>query len=99
MNYPPTSPYYLTSTYNNEFLDVMINRPIPFGVEDLYWEITQTYHMRPDLLAYDIYGDPELWWVFMVRNKSVIKDAVYDFVPGQTIFLPKLATIKSVIGP
>jgi hypothetical protein len=53
---------------------------------------------RPDLLAYDIYGDSQLWWVFVVRNKDVLRDPVYDFVPGQRIFLPKLETIKNAIG-
>jgi hypothetical protein len=53
---------------------------------------------RPDLLAYDIYGDSQLWWVFAVRNKDVLKDPIYDFVPGQTIYLPQLADIKTALG-
>ena len=98
MNYPQTSPYYLTSTYNNEFLDVMINRPIPFGEEDLYWEITQTYHMRPDLLAYDLYGDATLWWVFYQRNPNALQAPPLDFTVGTTIYIPKITTLRAVLG-
>ena len=98
MNYPQTSPYYLTSTYNSEFLDVMINRPIPFGAEDLYWEITQTYHMRPDLLAYDLYDDSKLWWVFAQRNPNRLKDPIFDFLAGTGIYIPQLPTLKEALG-
>jgi hypothetical protein len=45
-----------------------------------------------------VYQDSQLWWVFAARNKDVIKDSIYDFVPGQIIYLPKLTTIKSALG-
>jgi hypothetical protein len=53
---------------------------------------------RPDLLAYDIYGDSQLWWVFAVRNKDIIKDPVYDMVAGITIRLPQMTTLKQSLG-
>ena len=98
MNYPKTSPYYFSSVYNNQFLDAMVNRPIPTLETDLYWEITQTYNIRPDLLAYDLYSDNQLWWVFAIRNRSIIKDPVFDMVAGVKIFLPKATTLKRVVG-
>jgi hypothetical protein len=36
--------------------------------------------------------------VFAVRNKDIIKDPVYDFIPGQVIHLPQLDSIKKAIG-
>jgi hypothetical protein len=98
MNYPQTSPYYLTNTYNNEFLDVMANRTIPMNPEDSYWEITQTYNMRPDLLAYDLYDDSKLWWVFAQRNPNRLKDPVFDFVVGTGIYIPQLSVLKTALG-
>ena len=52
--YPASSPYYYTETVNNNFLDIMTNRPIPMQPSDIYWEITPVYEYRPDLLAYDL---------------------------------------------
>lgn len=98
MSYGPTSPYYNTSTYNNEFLDVMVNRPIPMNPSDIYWEITQTYNMRPDLLAFDMYGDAKLWWVFAQRNPNRLKDPMFDFVTGTGIYIPQLSTLREVLG-
>jgi hypothetical protein len=83
---------------NRGYLDVLNFIDIPSEVDDIEFEITSLYMHRPDLLAYDIYGDSQLWWVFAVRNKDVLRDSLYDFVPGQRIFLPKLETIKTAIG-
>jgi hypothetical protein len=95
--YGKNSPYSQTPIVNG-YLGILSFIDIPAETDDVQFTITSKYMHRPDLLAYKIYGDSELWWVFAVRNKSVIKDSVYDFVPGQTIFLPKLTTIKKVIG-
>jgi hypothetical protein len=83
---------------NRGYLDVLNFIDIPSEVDDIEFEITSLYMHRPDLLAYDIYGDSQLWWVFAVRNKDVLRDPLYDFVPGQRIFLPKLETIKNAVG-
>jgi hypothetical protein len=80
------------------YLDVLNFIDIPLETDDIEFEITSLYMHRPDLLAYDIYGDSQLWWVFAVRNKDVLRDPLYDFVPGQRIFLPKLETIKNAVG-
>jgi hypothetical protein len=96
--YPSTSPYYVTDVTNNKFLDFMVNRAIPMVPSDIYWEITMVYEYRPDLLAYDLYGDSRLWWVFASRNPNRLKDPMFDFVAGVGIYLPKLDTLKNVLG-
>jgi len=96
--YPATSPYYSTGIVNNQFLDVMVNRPIPFQPSDIYWEIAQVYEYRPDLLAYDIYADSRLWWVFASRNPNRLKDPYFDFVAGVGIYLPKADLVRQVLG-
>jgi hypothetical protein len=83
---------------NRGYLDILNFIDIPAEADDIEFSITSLYMHRPDLLAYDIYGDSQLWWTFAVRNKDVLRDPVYDFVPGQIIFLPKLETIKTAIG-
>jgi hypothetical protein len=98
MSYPQTSPYYLSSTVNGQFLDVMIDRPIPVDPTDTYWDITQTYHMRPDLLAFDLYNDSRLWWVFASRNPNRLKDPLFDFVAGVGIYIPQEPNLRAALG-
>ena len=95
--YAKTSPYYNTSITNN-YLDVINFRDIPSYRDDLLFQVTATYEHRPDLLAYDLYKDARLWWVFSVRNKSIIKDPVFDLIAGVKIYLPKASTLQRVIG-
>jgi len=97
-NYKRTSPYYITQLMNNQFLDIMENRYIPKNPEDIYWTINQTYHLRPDLLANDLYDDGNLWWVFAARNPNRIRDPLFDFTAGTSIYLPQATVIKEVLG-
>ena len=96
--YPATSPYYTTGVVNNKFLDVMINRPIPMQPSDIYWEITPVYEFRPDLLAFDLYTNSRLWWVFASRNPNRLKDPYFDFVTGVGIYLPKAELLNQILG-
>ena len=96
-NYDTTSPYFNTG-YSQFFLDVMVNRPIPKANDDLLFTINQTFQYRPDLLAYDLYGDSTLWWVFYQRNPNTLQKPPLDFAAGTSIYLPKLATLQSVLG-
>jgi hypothetical protein len=98
MAYPVTSPYNLTQIVNNQFLDVMINRPIAPSPTDQFWMITPTYNWRPDLLAYDLYEDSRLWWVFAQRNPNTLLDPLGDFTIGTSIYLPTLDTLKLSLG-
>jgi hypothetical protein len=95
--YTSTSPYFNTG-YSQYFLDVMTNRPIPKEADDLEMEINITYQYRPDLLAYDLYGTAELWWVFYQRNPNTLTRPPLDFAVGTRIFLPKINTLRTVLG-
>ena len=95
--YTSTSPYFQTG-YNQFYLDVMVNRPIPKQSDDALWIINVTYQYRPDLLAYDLYGDPTLWWVFYQRNPNTLTAPPLDFAANTTIYLPKIATLRSTLG-
>ena len=95
--YNSTSPYFNTP-YSQFYLDMMINRPIPKQTDDQIFRITETYQYRPDMLAYDLYDLPELWWVFYQRNPNTLIAPPWDFVAGTDIYLPKITTLKSVLG-
>ena len=95
--YDSTSPYFDTG-YSQFFLDVMVNRPIPKEDDDLTFVINTTYQYRPDMLAYDLYQNAALWWVFYQRNPNTLTAPPLDFVVGVQIFLPKMPTLKSALG-
>ncbi len=96
-NYGPTSPYFSTG-YSQFFLDTMANRPIPKSTDDLLFTINLTFQYRPDLLAFDLYGDAGLWWVFYQRNPNTLQAPPMDFEAGSIIYLPRIDTLKSVLG-
>lgn len=95
--YGATSPYFETG-YSQFFLDTMVNRAIPKEDDDLQFTINLTYRYRPDLLAYDLYGTPSLWWVFYQRNPNTLQAPPLDFDVGVQLFLPKITTLKTVLG-
>jgi alpha-L-fucosidase len=95
--YDATSPYFTTG-YTQFYLDVMVNRPIPKQTDDLQFTINQTYQYRPDLLSYDLYDTPTLWWVFYQRNPNTLQTPPVDFTVGTTIYLPKISTLRTVLG-
>lgn len=92
------SPYGNTKISSTGYLDLLKIRPVPAASNDVLYEITTAYTHRPDLLAYDLYGKKELWWVFAQRNMDVIKDPVYDFVAGTKIYLPQGDLLRRRLG-
>lgn len=95
--YDSTSPYFNTP-YTEFYLDVMVNRTIPREVDDQLFKINQTYQYRPDLLAFDLYQQPTLWWVFYQRNPNTLVAPPWDFEAGKLIYLPKITTLRSSLG-
>lgn len=96
--YPQTSPWHETSFNAGNYLDFMEKRFILPDPNDILYEIQPQYTYRPDLLAFDLYGSAKLWWVFAFRNMENLKDPVFDFVPGNKIYLPKKSTLSAIIG-
>jgi hypothetical protein len=96
-SYDQASPYYTTG-YTQFFLETMTNRPIPKEPDDQYFAINLTYQYRPDLLAFDLYNNPTLWWVFYQRNPNTLSAPPLDFKSGTQIYLPKITTLQSALG-
>jgi hypothetical protein len=98
VTYKKSSPYFDTKIVNGKYLDVLSMRRIPSNKGDTTYTITDTYQYRPDLLAFDLYKDPDLWWVFAVRNPNTLKDPIFDFNSGTTIYIPNQDTINKALG-
>lgn len=95
--YSNTSPWYDTPIKNNS-LDYLEIRPVAAEDDDFLYKIEAQYTHRPDLLAFDLYGTPRLWWVFTQRNMDIIKDPIYDFIPGIKIYIPKKSKLFESLG-
>ena len=95
--YSNTSPWANTSI-NLNYLDILNIRPVSAEPDDPIYSIEPQYTYRPDLLAYDLYGDHKLWWVFIQRNLDILQDHIYDFIAGTKIYLPKKNSLKTVLG-
>lgn len=92
------SPWKNTPIANSQYLSILRIRPVPASNNDELYMIEAMYHQRPDLLAYDLYGDSSLWWVFTQRNMDILKDPIYDFVQGKEIYLPSPKHINEALS-
>lgn len=99
VSYDQVSPYYRTDQINQyvSYLDVWNPVSIPPAVDDLLIQLDPKYNRRPDLLAYDLYNTPQLWWVFACRNPDQIKDPIYDFKTNILIYAPTKTNIGKYI--
>jgi hypothetical protein len=95
--YSITSPYYRTGTWG-QFLDIWQGKTIPADITDALYQIDPVYNFRPDLLAHDLYGDANLWWVFAVRNPNTLTDPVFGFRSPVTIYAPTRAVVNQALG-
>lgn len=95
--YSRTSPWADTPIENN-FLGNLRIRPVSAEPDDYLYTIEPQYTYRPDLLAFDLYQDSKLWWVFIQRNLDVLQDPVFDFVAGTKIYIPKGDSLQKALG-
>ena len=96
-NYDSTSAYYLTP-YSQFYLDVMTNRSFPRESDDQILVITLTYQYGPDMLAFDLYDNAGLWWVFYQRNPNTLTKPPLDFKVNVQIYIPKITTLRNALG-
>jgi hypothetical protein len=95
--YTNTSPWFSTEV-RQDYLDVLNIRPVSAEPDDFLYTIEPQYEYRPDLLAFDLYGETSLWWVFTQRNMDVLQDPIFDFVAGTQIYIPKNSSLRTVLG-
>ena len=95
--YSPTSPYISTLQVNYyvPYLDWWNALTIIGSNTDIIVTLNARYNRRPDLLSNDLYGTPGYWWVFAVRNPDIIKDPIFDMIPGITIYAPDKSNIPN----
>jgi hypothetical protein len=95
--YTDTSPWANTPI-TRDYLDIFTIRSVSIASDDFLYTIQPQYNLRPDLLAFDLYGNPALWWVFTQRNMDIIQDPIFDFVAGKQIYIPKNSSLSEILG-
>lgn len=95
--YSSSSPWYNTPIIRDQ-LSILSIRPVSAEVDDYLYTIESQYAYRPDLLAFDLYKDHKLWWVFIQRNLDVLQDPIFDFVAGVQIYIPKPTSLTRALG-
>lgn len=96
--YSSTSPYRETLYLENKFLDILNLREVPAHADDLYKPIGAQFQYRPDLLSWWVYDTTEYWWVFMMRNRDIIIDPIWDFTAEKYIYIPKKDTLTITLA-
>jgi hypothetical protein len=89
IQYDTDSIYKNTNIVDNKYLDIM--EPIigDISAYDVYSvTLAAKYNERPDMLAYDLFSNSNLWWVFAEFNQDILKDPIMDFKSGLTIQVP-----------
>lgn len=89
---------YAQTEFFGKYLDIANFVNIPKNPDDVLFTVNKVYQHRPDLLAFDLYGDSGLWWVFAVRNPNTIKDPIFDMKIGTRFYVPKKATLTGILG-
>ena len=93
--YAKESPYFFTKIIN-KFLTYYIHRTIPPHRLDSIIVINNgRYVNRPDLLARDLYGDEDLFWVIPLRNG--LQDPVFDLKLGEAFVVPHPIFVQELI--
>ena len=100
INYKNTSPYFNTPQRNFvvSYLDIINFRTIASDPSDTPIVVSPKFNQRPDLLANDLYGQPDLWWIFSMRNPNQLIDPIYDLVTDLEILVPTRQRLFSLLG-
>lgn len=70
-------------------------RKIPTNFDDIFVIVSKGNESRPDLISYQVYGEPDFAWLVMQYNNIV--DPVQELLRGTTIRLPTASRLKIYI--
>lgn len=91
-DYRRDSVYRNTNIADKKYLDIWEPGITKENLSTETYTIESRYHMRPDVLANDLYGNAKLWWIFAILNQDTLIDPINDFEAGLTIEIPSRFT-------
>ena len=93
-NYVPESPFAFTPIIGR-YLTYYVHRRVPPNALDTIITLDLTYEHRPDLLANDLYGDPDLFWIIAERNG--LQDPIFDFKANKRYVIPHPSFVRKIV--
>ena len=97
IKYPTNSPYSSTSQ-TSWHIGRMVWKPVLPDSGDLPYTLSERHTNRPDKLSYELYGTPNYWWIFCVRNPFLRAEPIWGFVGGLTIMVPSAQHLRNTVG-
>ena len=86
---------YKNTNKDGNFLGYFKYIKIPYAANDAILVVSPEYEHRPRKLANDLYGVPELYWIFREYNKEKIQDPIFDLKAGISIIIPNKERLLS----
>jgi hypothetical protein len=93
-NYYDQRSFLKDTGFKNFYLDVSKLPNVSTAVGDTV-QVPPECENRIDLFSYQQYGSSRLWWVIALANADIIKDPIWDFKSGMTVFVPRDANLTS----
>jgi len=93
--YNSESPYHFTSI-TGKYMTYYVHRSVfPHPFDKVTILNNERYVARPDLLAMDLYGNEDLFWVIPLRNG--LQDPVFDLTIGRALIIPDSSYVSTLI--
>lgn len=80
------------------FIGNFVPREIPSDDTDYQLFVGNKYHERPGVLANDLFGTRDLWWIFITMNRDLITDPIFGLQAGMTITVPTRDRLLELLG-
>lgn len=90
-----TNGVFTPDNNNKEFLILRESLEISESGEDIFLTVEGRHLKRPDTIASEVYGRPELFWVIMDVNS--IRQPMLDLQVGQILRIPPLSLVLEAI--
>jgi len=88
---------YKYTKKNSYFMGYYNPIKIPFDNTDYFLKISPIYNNKPGKLAYDLYGDERLGWIFSYFNRDKIQDPIFDLKSDMIIRVPTAGKVSKYI--
>jgi len=89
--------FYSKTSNDGFYMSYYVPRELPKSTDDYYYIIPTKYDLKPGQLAYDLYGDAQLMWIFSVYNRDILQDPLFDFRAGKIIRIPTKQRLENII--
>ncbi|BBM62151.1 TPA: baseplate wedge protein 53 [Escherichia coli] len=96
-NYSQYSPY--AKVKQTWYLGYTLPRDIVPADTDDFYEIPLKYEYQPWRLAYEMYGNERLYYIFALLNPDILgEDPIYNFKSGVTIRIPANQRVQNYLN-